>query len=56
MTLVIGALIAAGVFIHHKYRSDPVKQDQEKTSRKNVVSFPYAPAIALGTIGTILVN
>ncbi len=55
MTLVIGALIAVGVFVYHKYRSDPIKQDQEKTSKKNVVSFPYAPAIALGTIGTVLV-
>ncbi len=56
MTLVIGALIAACVFIHHKYRSDLVKEDQEKQNSKNVVSFPYAPAIALGTIGTIWVT
>jgi len=56
MTLVIGALIAAGVFSYHKYRSDLVNEDQEKTNSKKGVSFPYAPAIALGTIGTILVT
>jgi len=56
MTLVIGALIATGVFTYRKYRIDPVGQEQENTSSKNIISFPYAPAIALGTIGTILIN
>ena len=56
MTLVIGALIAAGVYSYHKYRSDLVNEDREKTNSKNGISFPYAPAIALGTIGTILVT
>ena len=56
MTLVIGALIAIGVFSFHKYHSDRVKEEGEKRNSKNGVSFPYAPAIALGTIGTILVT
>ncbi len=56
MTLIIGAVIAAGVFTYHKYRSDPDNQEQEGASSKNVISFPYAPAIALGTLGTILVT
>jgi prepilin peptidase CpaA len=58
LTLVVGALIATGVFVYYRFydrhRSEPTKADQKNTNGKVVMSFPYAPAIALGTIGTIL--
>ena len=60
LTLVVGAIAATGVFVYHRFYcrdlTDSEKEDQKNINSIKEMSIPYAPAIALGIIGTILVT
>ncbi|MFK8067849.1 MAG: prepilin peptidase [Gammaproteobacteria bacterium] len=55
MTLIFGAIIAIGIIIYQKYKDDYLVRSNPIHSKKRIISFPYAPAIALGTLGTVFI-
>lgn len=55
LTLMAGALIALIVYFFHRQRINSDIRNSETNLAIKPISFPYAPAIALGTVGTLMI-
>lgn len=55
LTLMAGALMALIVYFLHRQRINSDHRNSESNSTLTTLSLPYAPAIALGTVGTLMI-
>lgn len=55
LTLMAGALMALIVYLFHRRRIRADHKNSKTEPAAKNISFPYAPAIALGTVGTLII-